>query len=63
MEATHRVSRKDWLRGTMRCPACRVHLNAQLDLDSYVRAKADTRAAGAIVTHPRCGRVVPYRVR
>jgi len=32
MQTPHVVSPKEWLHGEVRCPECRLHLNAQLDL-------------------------------
>ena len=55
MEQPHVVSRKAWLHGELRCPACGLPLRAHLDLDDYIRVNSDTRATGALVTHRRCG--------
>jgi hypothetical protein len=55
VEAPHTVSRRDWNHREARCPRCGLHLDPQLDLQSYERENTDTRARGALVTHRRCG--------
>ena len=49
------VSRHDWLHGQALCPACRLPLDPQRDLEEYAQALDATRPHAVLVKHGRCG--------
>ena len=50
-----RIARQDFLHGLAECPNCRLHLDAQKDVDELIQTVEETRAVGARMTHRRCG--------